>query len=829
MARRSSATAPRVVDTIRQVYAAEEPDISMTHQFGSALRRLRETPGFTAIALASLALGIGLNILIFSFTSPVLVKALPYPESDRLLEVTMAPPDRPEASVSLNPALYFLLRDRTGAAFDAVGVFDAGRTANVAGDASGLAERVAGHRISASGLAALGATPLLGRLPLAADEQADAPATMVLSYKLWQKRFAGRPDVINQTVNVDGQPTQILGVMPEGFGLLDNSSDVWFTSGFEPAAGQERQRSLRGIGRMKAGASLADAQTAVNAAMAEYAEMFPGRDEGWTVQLAPGREAKFGGMRQPLTMAQLAVGAMLLLLCVNVAVALHARTRSRQWSAVAAAEQSGAGVVFAESLLLAFGGGAIAVVLVALGLPALRELTPNALPRLDDVSLDGTVLVFAFLLSIVTGLVIGLVPAWQASRPAPTTATGNVWLERISALVLVVLLAVQVALAFVLLAGSGLAIRAYGDLRGRDLGVDPSGLLSADVHLPRDPYVIPNVARAGSIDLSEYNPAGAAVYDRIRAAVQTMPGVVQAAAVGSQPFGNAPFVQFWIDDQELSPDNQVSSQFLTVTENYFNTMGIRLVGGRDFAATDQLDSPWVVVVNETLARRQWPDGGAIGHKVTLTFHPDDFEPTREIIGVVADTLPFKGASEVPPLMYVLHRQQAAQQRASLEGRRTVMSLITRTTGDPLAISDAVRATVGTVDATTPVSAIRTVASYANGGQVLLFQYAAALLGVFAIVALVISFAGAYGLTSYGVARRRPMLTLALRAAVALVIGIAIGRDGWLRLGSVIEGFLTNITIAPSDPTTLTVAGGVLVVTAIVAVLVAALRAPKTGR
>ncbi len=801
----------------------------MTLQIGSALRRLRETPGFTAIALASLALGMGLNILIFSFTSPVLIKGLPYPESDRLLEVTMAPPDRPEAAVSLNPALYFLLRDRTSAAFEAIGVFDAGRTANVAGDAGSLAERVAGHRISATGLAALGASPLLGRLPLAADEQTDAPPSMVLSYALWQKRFAGRADVINQTVNVDGQPTLILGVMPEGFGLLDNSSDAWFTSGFEPAPGQERQRSLRGVGRLKPGASISDAQAAVNVAMDEYAQMFPGRDEGWTVQLAPWREAKFGGLRQPLTMAQLAVGAMLLLLCVNLAVLLRARTTGRGRAAVSAPDHGGPGVVLTESLLLAFGGGALALVLVAVGLPPLLAITPSALPRLDDVSLDGTVLAFSLFLAVAAGLVIGIVPALQASRPATTKAPGNVWLERISASVLVVLLALQVALAFVLLAGSGLAIRAFGDLRGRDVGVDPSGLLSVDVHLPRDPYVTPNVARAGSIDLSDYNPSGAALYDRIRSALQTMPGVVQAAGVGNQPFSNAPFVQFWIDDQELSPDNQVSAQFLAVTENYFNTMGIRLVEGRDFSAADQPDSTWVVLVNETLAKRQWPEGGAIGHKVTLTFHPDDYEPAREIIGVVADTLPFRGASEVPPLIYLLHRQQATQQRASLEGRRTVMSLITRTTGDPSALGDDVRALVGTVDATTPVTAIRTVESYLNAGQALLFQFAAALLGVLALVAVVTSAAGVYGLTSYGVAWRRSTLTLVLRVAVAVVIGVAVGREVWLRLGSIIEGFLTNITITPSDPTTLSVAGGLLVVTAVVALLVPMLGASKTGR
>ena len=783
------------------------------------------------LTLASLALGIGLNILIFCFTSPVLVKALPYPEPDRLLDVSMAPPGRPEARGAVTPALYFLLRDKTGAAFEAVGVFDAGRTANVAGDSGGLAERVAGHRISASGLAALGTAPLLGRLPLAADEQPGAPPTMVLSYPLWQKRFAGRTDVINQTVSVDGQPTVILGVMPEGFGLLDNSSDAWFTSGFEPAPGQETQHSLRGVGRLKPGVSLADAQAAVKLALDEYAQMFPTRDRGWTVELTPWREARFGGLRQPLTMVQLGVGVMLLLLAVNVAVLLRARTASGGPTALATA-QSRSGVVLAESLLLSLGGGAIGAVLVAAGLPALLELAPRLLPRLDDVTFDAAALAFAILLSIVVGLVIGVVPAWRATRPVATGqpgSGGNLWLGRLSAAVMVVLLAVEMTLAFVLLAGAGLGIRAYDDLHGRDIGIDPSGLLSVDVHLPRSPYVTPDVARVGSIELAEYNPAGAALYDRIRSALQTMPGIVEAAGVGSQPFSNAPFVQYWIDDQECTPDNQVSAQYLAVTENYFKTMGIRLVKGRDFSADDRPDSPWVVLVNETLAKQQWPDAEAIGHTVTLTFHPEDGEPARQVIGVVADTLPFKGASEVPPLIYVLHRQQAAQQRASLEGRRTVMSFITRTSGDPLASGDAVRALVGTVDTTTPVTAIKTVESYVNAGQVILLQFIATLLGTFAVVAVVTGVVGTWSLTTYGVAQRRRFITLVIRAAVAVVIGIVAGRDVWLRLGSVIESFLTNITVSPSDPTTLGVASGLLAVTALIAVVIAAVRATKAGR
>ncbi len=789
----------------------------MADQIGLALRRLRATPGFTAVAVASLAIAMGLNVLIFSFTSPVLFKGLPYPEPDRLLDVSMAPPDKPEAKGAVSPGLYLLLRDKTSAAFEAVGAFDAGRSANLAGDATGPAERLDGHRISATGLEALGAKPLLGRLPISAEEQASASPTTLLSYAVWQRRFAGRPDVVGQTVKVDGQPAQILGVMPEGFGLLDNSSDAWFTFGFEPPPGQETQHNLRALARLKPGVSMPEAQAAVKIALDEYTQKFPNRDEGWTVELTPWREARFGGMRRPFTVAQLAVGVMLLLVCVYVAVLMRARTVLGERSAVLASRQISPSVVLSESLLLAVGGGAVGAALVALVLPPLRDMTPTVIPRLSEVGLDARVIAFTLVLILAATVAVGILPASRASRT--DTATRG-WL---GATALATLVAVQVALAFVLIAAAGLALRAVGDLRGRDVGINPAGLLSADVYLPRDPYVTRNVPATGGPEMAEFNAAGPALYDRIRAALRTVPGVTQAAGMGSHPFAANPFVQFWIGDAEHTPENRVAAQYLAVTENYFNTMGIRILRGRDFSAADRTDSPWVVLVNETLAKQQWPNADPIGQRLTLTFSPNDEEPAREVVGLVADTIPFRGASEVPPLIYVLHRQQATEQRASLESRRTVMSFIVRTSGDPLALGDAVRAQVGQVDATTPVASIRTVESYLNAGQTALLLYGETLLGIVASVALVAGAVGVYALTAYGVAHRQSVVALGLFVVAAVVIGAAAGWIGWMRIAGVIESFLTNLRVAPADPMPLVVTGGIILVTTLVVFLVGARR------
>jgi putative ABC transport system permease protein len=484
--------------------------------------------------------------------------------------------------------------------------------------------------------------------------------------------------------------------------------------------------------------------------------------------------------------------------------------------------------MLAESLMLSIGGGLIGAGVVWLGLPALLGTTPRVLPRLDEVKFDDTVLTFTAILCVATGFVVGIAPAWRASRRGPLSglprSSRHRWVRWAGATLLVALLAAQVALTVVLLAGAGLAFRAFGDLQSRDVGVDPSGLLSFDVHLPRDPYVAPVVAQAGSLEMAEFSPDGPALYDRIRAALQTMPGVVQAAGVGAPPFTSSPFVQFWVGEQEHTPDSQVAAQYLAVTENYFNTMGIRILRGRDFSPADRTDSPWVILVNEAMARQHWPTSDPIGQQLSLTFHPNDGEPPREIVGLVADTLPFRGASEVPPLIFLLHRQQTARQRASLEGRRTVMSFVIRTAGDPLALGDAARSVVGKVDATTPVTSIRTVRSYLNAGQVMLLQFAATLLGIFALAALVSAAAGIYSLTSYGLTEHGTMLVPVLLDVVAVFAGAALGLVAWRRLGGVIEPFLTNLTVTPSDPFVLVAIGGVLFAALLVAGLGPALGA-----
>ncbi len=273
--------------------------------------------------------------------------------------------------------------------------------------------------------------------------------------------------------------------MPEGFGLLDNSSDAWFTFSFEPAPGQETQHTLRAIGRLKPGVSMADAQAAVKVALDEYAQQFPNRDKGWTVELTPWRDARFGGLRKPLTMVNAAVGGMLLLLCVNLAVLLLARTVLGQRSAVLRSRGEPQASCSPKACCSSLAGGVAGTVLAAVVLPALRDITPTLVPRLDEVGVDAGVLAFTAVLSVVTGLVVGIVPAFRAGRDTPPGAARTSGLGWLATMALLILLAVQVTLAFVLLAGTGLGVRGVADLKRQDVGINPAGLLSADVYLPR--------------------------------------------------------------------------------------------------------------------------------------------------------------------------------------------------------------------------------------------------------------------------------------------------------------------------------------------------------
>jgi putative ABC transport system permease protein len=820
---------------------------ALVRDLGLAWRRLIRTPGFTAIAITSLALGIGVNTLMFSFVNAGLLRPLPFPEPDRLVSISMAPPNNPgQSGVPLPPPLFFLLRDQSRL-FDAVGAYDPPRSVNLAGDASGFAaERLLGHRISAGALTALGLKPLLGRYHEAREDLSSAERTIVLSHALWQRRFGGRPDIVGQTALIDGRSTSIIGVTPAAFDLFDGSSDAWLAFGFEPAAAQGSAHWLRCVGRLKPGVSLDQAAAEVQGLRDEWERAFPDRGKGWTMVLQPMDEALFGNMRQPLTLMQTAVGLVLLISCANLAALILTRAvgRQRELAVRSALGQSRGSLVrqlMMESVLLSLGAGIVGAFMTWMSLRPLVALTPEWFPRLGAVTLDVTVFAFCFAICLVASVLFGLIPAVQVSRTnsaqalqegGARTSGGRSRMLQLQGLVVV-----QVMLAFVLLIGAGLVIKTLIRLQNVGFGVDTSNLLSVQVQVARGQYMKENVAVAPGVTLVDYSPAAPLLFDRIHEALQTVPGVVRTAGSVIPPLTGSFGVQFRV---EGAPPNTKPSftPYQFVTAGFFDTMKIRIVRGRDFGAGDQVGSPWVLVVNEAAAREYWPGDDPIGKRLTFVFYNNDGERPREVVGVVADTPQFRGESRVGPLVYALHRQQLVRQRASLELQRTTMSYVLRTSGDPMALAATVRAAVARIDPAVPVVQMRTVDSYLSA-QLQDRRFIATLFGIFAAVALGIGVIGIYGVTSHLVSIRYRefgirralgagtgnVLGLVIRrGAVILSIGVVLGVGAALVLTRFLERFLWGVT--RSDLATFVTIAAVLVATGLIACLVPGSRAAR---
>jgi putative ABC transport system permease protein len=847
------AKAVRHADRLRPV-APEPPPADRTwlarnlvRDASYAVRLLRRTPAFTAIAIASLALGIGVNTLMFSFVNAGLLRPLPFPDADRLVMITMAPPDSPGMRGLLPPPMFFLLRDQSRS-FDALGVYDGfARSVNITDDTSGLtAERWLGHRISSTAFTALGLPPLLGRYHTPEEDLSGAERTIVLSHSVWQRRFAGRPDVVGRTALIDGKSTTIIGVTPPSFDLFDGASDAWVAFGFEPAAAQSRSSWLRGIARLKPGVSLAQAAAEMPGIAAAYEQMFPDRGNGWTLALRPMDEALFGDMRQPLTLMQTAVALVLLISCANLAALVLTRAigRQRELALRSALGQSRASTVcqlMMESVLLSLAAGMVGAFAAWVSLRPLVALTPAWFPRLDAVSLDFTVFAFCLAICLAASVVFGLVPAVQVSRPnlvqalqeGGARASGS----RSRMFQLQGLVVVQVALAFVLLIGAGLVIKTLSRLQDVDLGADTSNLLSLQIRLARGQYMKENVGVAPGTTLVDYSPAAPLLIDRVHEALQTLPGVVDAAGINFPPFTGANGVELRFEGAPVST-KPTFGPYQFVTANFFATMKTPILRGRDFNASDQADSPWVLVVNEAFARQHWPGEDPLGKRVTFVFYHNDGERPREVVGVAADTLQARSETTAPPFAYALHRQQLVRQRASLEVQRTSMAYVIRTTGNPMGLAATVRAAVARIDPAVPVVEMRTVDSYLSE-QLQDRRFIAVLFGIFAAVALAIGVIGIYGVTSHGVSVRirefgirralgadaGNVLGLVIRRAlIILAVGAVLGVGASLLLTRFLERFLWGVT--RSDPATFAGIAVILIVTGLIAGMVPAWRAAR---
>jgi putative ABC transport system permease protein len=781
-----------------------------------AARMLRRTPAFTLTAVVTLALGIGANTAIFSVASGVLLRPLPYPNADRLAMVWMD-----NARISLREDWhsypnYADYRDQNST-FDDLAIFNnTARTLTDAGDP----ERLIGAHSSANLFSVLGVGALHGRTYTPDEDGTAGASVIVLSHGLWQRRFGGRLDVLNTSISMSGRPMQIVGVMPDTFAFPSRDTQFWV-----PTAASEQQRAARGslwlqvIGRTKPGVTMEQAQADLDRVNASLLQQFPNQ-KGYGIYVAGYREQIVGRIRPAILVLLGAVGCVLLIACANVANLLLARASVRQRElALRAAIGAGRGrlvrQLLTESLLISLAGGALGVALGWFGVSALVATAPPDLPRLDAIVLDWRVLVFTFALTLLTSVVFGLIPALQlartnASQTMKEGARGSTALGRSLRRGLV---AVEVALAVVLLVGAGLMLRSFERMQRVDLGFNPDNLLTARMSLWGQKYQAP----AARVDF----------FRNVIARVESDPGVRGAAGVGTIFLSATPnSTNFAIEGQaDFLPEEQVEVPVDAITPGYFAVMGVPLLAGRPFNEGDSGTAPQVVIINKTLADRFFPKNDAIGRRIKYGNQATQ-NPWMTIVGIVADTRRTGYESAVRPETYLPYAQ-------SPDGTLTI---VVRTAGEPASFMPALRSIARDVDPAIALQGLRPIDEQL-GEMTSQRRLNTLLLTIFAVVAGLLAAVGVYGVVAYSVEQRTRELgvRVALGAPASRILGLIAFEVATLAFAGLALGLAAAVALSRSmtsllyqvsatDPATFAAIAAIALLTAALASLVPAVRA-----
>ncbi|MDQ3744646.1 MAG: ABC transporter permease [Acidobacteriota bacterium] len=780
-------------------------------------RMLWKRPGFTSVALLVLALGVGANTAIFSVVNAVLLRPLPYPGAERVVAFTgVNPPKGITSSNMSSPDFADWLAQQTS--FEALSLYTAGSANLTGGDEP---ERVSAAGVTPDFFRVVGVGAARGRALLADDAQAGHEAVAVIGHGLWVRRFGADPGIVGRRIEISGRSLEVVGVMPPGFDFPQRS-EVWAALRLDPSKDQRDNRSFFVVGRLKDGATLERAQAEMDALTARLAQEYPVTNGGWGVRLQTLRDNLVGQLRTTLFVLMAAVGLVLLIACANVANLLLARAASRRRE-VAVRLALGAGrmrivrQMLTESVLLALTGGALGVGLSVWLKDLLVALAPAGTPRIDEVSTDARVLLFALGATLLTGLVFGLAPALQASRPdlGESLKEGGRGAADVRSRMRSLLVIGEVALSLVLLVGAGLLLKSFARLQRVNPGFDSSNVLTLRLSLPSARYREPR-------DKAEF-------YSKLIAGIEALPGVESAGATLSLPLGGSNYDvwhAFVPEGRALTPENSDNAAFSVVTPDYFRALRIPVLHGRAFTERDDDSSTKVVIINEPLARKVFPGEDPLGKH--LTIWRDEKFP-REIVGVVGEAKP-QGLDADPKLqIYVPHRQDASWGS---------LSLVVRARGDMGALTQPVRGEVRALDRELPVYDVKTmrqVVSDATAYQ----RVTAVLMAGFALAALLLAGVGLYGVVSYTVAQRtrefgirvalgaqgRDILRLVLRQGGALVLaGVVAGVAGALAATRVLASLLYGVSA--TDATVFVLVPALLACVALIACLVPARRATR---
>jgi predicted permease len=788
-------------------------------------RMLLKQPGFTFIAVLSLALGIGANTAIFSVVNEILLRPLPYHNAEQLVLVSESWPARNLPQMGVDPDTFGDWQEQNHV-FDDMAAFADDRVV-LTGD--GEPEGVASQSVTPNLFKLLGVGAALGRGFTSDDVRPGQQRVVLISHNLWQRRFGGDPSVIGRRLKITGalpEIAMIVGVMPAGFQWrvkAGKPAELWTT--FAPTRGHRvwRGRFLNAVARLKQGVSIAQAQAEMATIAARIANQYPNYHAELTASVVPLREQLYGGLRLALLVLLGAVAFVLLIVCANVANLLLARAAARAKeialrSALGASRLRIMRQLLTESLLLAAVGGSAGLLLAVWGANLLVSLSPPDLITLQSVQVNAPVLIFTLGISLATSLFIGIVPGYASSRlnlhdtlkESGRSIADSRHNRRLRSLFVIA----EIALALVLLAGAGLLINSFVRLQAVDPGFNPENVLTMGVSRN---WQYPERQRI----------------DFIKQAVerlQALPGVKAAGAISALPFaGPATGVRFYIEDRPKPPAGQDLLTKVCVTDaHYFRVLQIPLRRGRLYTEQEATEAHGVVLINESLARKYFPSEDPIGKQVTIHSRPPSRNPPVEIIGIVGDVKQETLGGAAEPTFYWPHSELA------FPG----MTLVIRTTNDPLNVAAAARGVIRSLDPDQPLSEIRTMESLLSESMGRA-RFNTVLLSVFAVVALILASIGIYGVMAYAVTQRTQEIgiRMALGAQARDVLKIVIMQGMTLALIGIAAGLLAAFALTrwmetllfgvrPADPLTFTVIVAVLTMVALIACWIPARRATK---
>jgi putative ABC transport system permease protein len=790
-----------------------------------AFRMLRKEPGFTAIAIIALALGIGANTAIFSIVNAVLLRPLPYADPGQLVMVWMDyRVGGNKEDVHSFPS-YVDYRDGNTTFATMAGYTET--SMNLTG--TGEPERIFGASTTASFFDVMGVQPLLGRVISPEETTQGNHRVVVLSHGLWQRRFGGDRGIVGNDIQVNGENRTVIGVMPPGFRFPEKTTDFWVPLAIPPEVQAQRAAYwLTIIGRLKPGVTVEQARPEMEAIAQRLETQYPEANANTGVNLVSLRDQTVGRVRPALYVLLGAVLLVLLIACANVANLLLSRAAARERefairSAVGAGRAQIVRQLLVESMVLGFLAAAVGTALAVFGLDALKALLPADMPRVDQINVDGRVLAFTLGVSFLTACAFGLVPALQASKPklAETLkeAGGRGGSHGVrSRQVRRALVIAEVALAIMLLVGAGLLIKSFNRLQAVDLGFRTDRTLTMDLQLPSSKY-----AEA---------PARRAFHERLLERLQNVPGVEGAAATTSILLSNTPTSGlFNIEGRPAArAGERIEVTIDSVTPDYHRLMGTALLKGRAFAEQDGPDAPRVVIINDNFARRFFPGEDPIGKRMNYGDQPDETQnPWRTIVGVVADTRRNGFDREPRPESYIPLAQRPSG---------AVTYVIRTTSAEPTAIATAVRHAVRQIDPDQPISAMKTMEQ--------LMQETTAqqrlntiLLGVFAALALLLAAVGIFGVMNYSVTQRTheigirvalgaqkgDVLKLVVGQGMVLAfVGVVVGLFGAFALSRMLGSMLYGVSA--TDPLVFLGVALLLALVAIVACYIPAVRAAR---